>query len=303
MAKKNSTSLEEQNVLKLLEALKPYVANVSAGKMLKGRFFSNCIRASFAICYEFNLHAWNEANSDSAYFWLPALRGVCENLIVLNYIKGISALDRENLVALLMSQEVQTRLTTQATFFKAARPFQPHLQPRLSREEIAKLESKIHDIWKSNGWPNMNRGSIPPTRQLAEKKGGLILEALYDYLYRLTSGTVHFNVSGLLRTGWGDKPNCTFSASNFSGYYTAFGRVYGAYMLCCFFELFASFLRTNNEEKDLVRKIRKSILQLPRWPEMITFEEMNVEPPQMEILQLVSAFVHAETQSKLLVAK
>jgi hypothetical protein len=51
---------------------------------------------------------------------------------------------------------------------------------------------------------------------MAEKRGGDILATLYDYLYRLTSGTVHFNVCGLIRTGWGDKPHCTFSPTHFS---------------------------------------------------------------------------------------
>ena len=132
----------------------------------------------------------------------------------------------------------------------------------------------------------MNRGVIPPTRQIADKHGGEILTKLYDYLYRLTSHTVHFSIGALFRTGWGDKSGSrhTFSVRHFNGYYTAYGRVYGAFIFCVYFELFARFLRPGKDIKPRIDDIRNSILSIVRWPEMITFEEMNVPIPDPGIL-------------------
>ena len=42
------------------------------------------------------------------------------------------------------------------------------------------------------------------------------LAVLYDYLYRLTSDSVHFNVSSLFRSGWGPSVSqFVFSSKNF----------------------------------------------------------------------------------------
>ena len=60
-------------------------------------------------------------------------------------------------------------------------------------------------------------------------------------------------------------------------YYLAMCRVYGSYLFCLYFEFFGQFLRLNQEEKSAVRELRKYLLSLPRWPEMITFEEMNID--------------------------
>ena len=146
----------------------------------------------------------------------------------------------------------------------------------------------------------MNHNVIPPIRQMAEKRGGDILAALYDYLYRLTSAAVHFNVHELIRTGWGDLPHCTFSPTHFCMYYKMCGRIYGAFMFCVYFELFARFIRSADHTKKLVTDIRQSILRIPRWPEMSTFEEMNLEPPKIGFVQQLVSLVQSDTQKRLL---
>ena len=201
MAKRRKRRQKQPEELKLFRDLHDYVAGAAQGESRKGRTYSLCLRASFAKCYEFNLHAWDEAHSESAFFWLPALRGICEDLIILNYIQTISHADRDRLVKGLMQHELHQNLKTQHLFFSSSRPQQPVLSPVLSATQLESLEDSIRAIWIRHGWPKMKHGVRPPTRQIAEKHGGEILATLYDYLYRLTSGTVHFNVCGLLRTG------------------------------------------------------------------------------------------------------
>lgn len=299
-SRKSTKRPKQPDELKFFQKLGDFVAEAAQGEMRKGRFFSLCLRASFGKCYEFNLHAWDENNTESAFYWLPTLRGVCEDLIVLNYIQGIPHAQRETLVTGLMRHELHVRLMTQVEFFKNTKPQQPILKPFMTADQVDDLETEIRDVWRAHGWPNMNRKVMPPTRQMAEKHGGDILATLYDYLYRLTSATVHFNVGGLLRTGWGDMLHATFSPKHFNRYYTMFGRVYGAYMFCAYFELFARFLRTNAETKEPVAEIRQALLRLPRWPEMVTFEEMNIKPPEIELIQTMVSFIQAETEKRLL---
>jgi len=284
----------------VFRALAAYVAAVSQGRMRKGQLFPLCIRASFSKCYEFNLEAWNESASQGEFFSLPTLRGICEDLIVLNYLKSIPTKQRDLLLSKLMAHDVHTRLATQKGFFSTARPLQPVLNPQLSPAAVTKLESEIQTVWRSHGWPNMNRGVMPPIRQIAEKQGGDILIKLYDFLYRLTSGTVHFSVGSLLRTGWGDPPHFTFSVKHFAGYYRAFSRVYGAFMFCSYFELFGRFLRPDNNTKRKVDVIRDSILSVVRWPEMITFEEMNIPVPDPGIIINALGVVLSRKEKRLL---
>jgi hypothetical protein len=299
-AKRVFQRAKKQDGLALFRGLSDYVTTVSRGRMQKGMLFSLCVRASLSKCYEFNLYAWDEQNSQDVFFSLPTLRGICEELIVLNYVKDLPNSERDLLLSKLMAHDVHTKLTTQEAFFSVARPMQPILKAQLSPPAVQTLEDEIRSIWRTHGWPHMNHGVLPPIRQIAEKHGGDVLAKLYDYLYRLTSGTVHFSVGALLRTGWGDKPECSFSVRHFKDYYTAFGQVYGAFMFCVYFELFALILRPGKTARPTIDAIRKSIQSLVRWPEMITFEEMNISVPDPGVIIRALGVVLAQESKTLL---
>ena len=262
--------------------------------------FSMSVRASLVKCYEFNLYAWNEKNADAATFWISTLRGICEDLIVLNYVQGIPARQRDELMSGILRFELDVGLKTQSEFFRQCRPYQQVLGRPVATEENNQTAADIRRIWQEHGWPKMNRGVLPPIRQIAEKKGGDVLVALYDYLYRLTSRTVHFHVSGLLKSGWGDLPDVSFSPKNFSGYYTQFGRIYGVYIFCAYFELLARILRTDEHTKALINQLRSELIGTPRWPEIVTFEELNLERPEFNALQILATVMDAEKKKRLL---
>ena len=71
----------------------------------------------------------------------------------------------------------------------------------------------------------------------------------------------------------------TFSSSHMGPYYLAVNQVYGSYLLCLYFEFFGEFLEPSQEEENAIAELRKYLLERPRWPEMVTFEEMNVPDP------------------------
>ena len=126
---------------------------------------------------------------------------------------------------------MSTRVKLQDEFFASFRPQQPVLRLKNADKVIATSEAAARAIWNKHGWPKLTRGAMPQMRQIAEKQVAPQLAVLYDYLYRLTSGGVHFSIQSLLRSGWGPGPNdFIFSARNFHSYFAEYCSLYGAFM-------------------------------------------------------------------------
>ncbi len=280
----------------LLLNLQDFSESIAAFKM-EGSIYEPCVRAAFAKSFEFSLLAHDESENSNAFYWIATLRSICEDLIILYNLSGFSDIDREELMSKIQLHELHTRMVTQSDFFERTRPQQRVLK---SDMDLTGLENQIREIWRRNGWPNMTRGVLPPTRQLADKNGGDVLSTLYDYMFRLTSSTVHFSVQGLLRTGWGDLPNVTFSPSHFSKYYTEFGRIYGVYLFCCYSELFDDLFKLDENTRSIFDELRNSLLMTPRWPEMVTFEEIGATPPEYTIGKLTIAYILSQSRDRLL---
>jgi Family of unknown function (DUF5677) len=287
--------------LKHFEGLATYMARISKGTIHRHKMYSLCVRASVSKCFEFNLAAQDFAKSKTAFFAMSSLRGMCEDLIVLRYIGKMPPKDRERLVIALSSQELATRTKLQDIFFSAIRPQQPVLRLTNADNAIAASEVAARTIWNKHGWPNLQRGAMPPIRQIAEKQGLHQLAILYDYFYRLTSAGVHFNVQALLRSGWGSPKQFVFSAKNFHSYFERYCSVYGAFIFCLYFEFFGAILRPTAKERAIVDEIRQSVLFTPRWPEMVTFEEMNQKPPtQGETIRMILSALQAASRKRLI---
>jgi hypothetical protein len=274
-------------------ALRAYMKRVARGSLMRHSMFSLCVKASVVKCYEFNLNIHHTARHRSAFFAMSALRGMCEDLIVLRFIGKLPPKDRIDLLSALSGSELGTRIKHQDAFFTAFRMQQPVLQLENVDCKIAAAEAAAIAIWNRHGWPHLKQGAMPPIRQIAEKQGWHRLAVLYDYLYRLTSAGVHFSVQSLLRSGWGSSPkDFVFSAKNFHPYFEEYCRLYGAFLFCVYFEFFRSVLGPRPSELAVISEIRQHVLLTQRWPEMVTFEEMNQKPPKegQMFRTLVSAF-------------
>jgi hypothetical protein len=187
-----------------------------------------------------------------------------------------------------MDNELGVRLKSQREFFTLARPEQPVLSADV---DLGPIRQGMRSIWQRHGWPNL-KNEMPPVRQIAEKYHLDLLSTLYDFVYRLTSGMVHFNPQALLRSGWGDPPKFHFSPLNFDSYYLAYARTYGLLLFCLYFELFLTELAPDKRFIAIVDSMKEALLMEPRWPEMVTFEEMNKPyPTGQEVLRIVARFV------------
>ena len=125
------------------EALRPFVEKVALGS-IRQSFFSLCVKASLAKCFEFNLAVRRRGNLEEAFFWMPALRGICEDLIVLNFVKGMPRSDRDKLILKLMAHDVHSRVSLQDKFFREIHIHQPVLRIKDVATRISVLESEIH---------------------------------------------------------------------------------------------------------------------------------------------------------------
>jgi hypothetical protein len=283
-------------------AIENYIDNATTCAVRPRAFFTPCLKASLAKCYEFNVAVRKNNYASPAFFWAPALRGMCEELIVLKFLTSLPRKDREKLIQLMMTHDVYTRINSQRKFFSASRPQQPVLTVSDAETIVAETRIKMRQIWNIHGWPNLKHGAMPQIRQIAEKLGQTALATLYDYLYRFTSGTVHFSVQSLLRSGWGNLPErCRFSTTHFHQYFSAFASVYGAFLFCVFFEFFGRHLRPPSKVSKIVAKIRHDLILEPRWPEMVTFEEMNLKPPgDAPIMRILFSAIQAQETKKLI---
>ena len=268
-----------------LDALRPFVERTATLDFSGDYIFSSCLRSSLTRTFEF-VDLVTKGNPDHAFFLVPALRGITEDIIYFAFLEKFPHEVRERVISHMMQLEVHQRINDQVHFFRTFRPFQPVFSAEII--DIATMKRELRTFWRENGWPQLKRDT-PPTREIAQQTVPGILEQVYDFIFRLTSSTVHFNPEQLLRLGWGSIGpeedvvlNSRFSSRHMGHYHQAKCLVYGCYLLCLYFELFEERLQANQTDLEAVQQLRKHIWREFRWPEMVTFEEMNQAVPDPE---------------------
>ena len=243
----------------------------SAGDMLDA-----LVQAATAKCVDFNMTANRKGKKRSpAFILMSNLRGITEDLICLSFLRSLGEKQTTRLIPLILRENVSTGIDAQRRFFETNNPIQPILGSGLSANDAAKRvdQSKrdVKDFWKASG-----RERTPTVKEMAKAEG---LDSTYGFIYFATSNFVHFNPSALLRMGWGlDDGPFTFSIKNSDAYYRHFSSFYGAIL---FIGFEASFGRDHftSDVSDEVEKLIDLIGHVHRWPEVITFEEMNEKVP------------------------
>jgi len=195
-----------------------------------------------------------------------------------------------------MAAQVSEGLTAQVEFFGKARPWQSVVGPAKGRgdAEIAELRNLTRRL----GWNG--KSAWPSVWHMARACG---LEELYRYLYSATSKWVHFSPHVLLRMGWGPNPFSTasvweFTTKHFAQYYKEFNRTYSVYLLLELLQRVPDFPWTVAARKG-VEAIKKDLDEVLRWPELVTFEELNKRPPS-SFFQLLRRVAHDHDQTKVL---
>lgn len=194
-----------------------------------------------------------------------------------------------------MMKGLRKTAAEQARFFDAVRPFQPVLSIKEDKEAIDSEKKQITEIGQASGLWKAD-GRLPPIDQMADKVG---LRAVYDYFYRVTSDIVHFNPRIAFRMGWGSNPEIT--TRNFCRYYLDFSQVYSAYLFCLLCNTFQADLGFSSSFMIMLKKIEEHLKGITRWPEAVTYEEMNQRGPgplERIILKVAHENPHLTTEKK-----
>ncbi|WP_291152296.1 DUF5677 domain-containing protein [Flavobacterium sp. UBA7680] len=236
------------------------------------------IHVAFTKSLQLNKILHEQIDNENSFLFLSSLRGICEEIIVLKYIhQEIKEADREAIVKSIFKVSTKKELEQQSIFMKKYRPAQPILNAELSDH----IEAEgLEDIFKRNG---INAKTLPPTFQLAQKVN---LEELYNYLYRASCSFVHFNPRVMLRTVWYQNNNTeesNISITNFNKYYFSFCSFYSSYLLGLLYKTFNSKLNIDNESAQIVESIMEIIKNTTHFPELVTFEEFNLQRPETEL--------------------
>ncbi|NKI33615.1 hypothetical protein HFP89_00360 [Wenzhouxiangella sp. XN79A] len=269
---------QEPDLCSHLNQLQDLVDQLGTASIDDVGMYGCMLRAALVKSFEFALVASAEEPLPHTFFLTSTLRGICEDLIALTFISRLEPDDRDEALAHLMAANIREGIESQSEFFEEVRPWQPVLKP--NDKPNVSTDKELRALAKKLGWSG--RKPWPSVWYMAKSEG---LETLYRYLYSATSKWVHFSPQVLLRMGWGgskdDIGNHTkwkFTTSHFVKYYAEFNRVYSTMLLAKLFKGPADEI-IPKEAVANVDGIEHCIDQILRWPEAVTFEELNVSGP------------------------
>jgi len=263
----------------IYKSLEPLVAEMAQANLSKDDPFDIALKAALVKNYDFNSYVARLKSKSHSFYLTATLRGICEDIIVLKAVYGLPSNDRAEIVTHYQMSNVYEGVKNQGRFFEEFRDTQPVLGISEADSKQEEEEQRIAEIYARNGIPG-NKGGKPSVRQLAKNRDLLVL---YDFLYSATSKWVHFSPQILFRMGWGpeNKPDATFtfSTKHFAEYYAQFNLIYGAYLFINFHDSFKTYLDFKAEFSGYAEEIRRNIDGIWRWPELVTYEEMNQPAP------------------------
>lgn len=280
-----------------LKKLNSTVAPLRNFDVLREGFYKGALKYALVRAYEFAEYASNlQEHDQTVFFSAGAMRGICEDLIVLKFLRKLKRKDRDAAISARTIYETSKAMLRQKGFFKSYRPFQPTVSFN-AREPILKMKEATAALKLLGQNSGMWSGKVPgPTVEAMARQTRML--ALYRFIYSITSDLVHFNPRIAFRAGWGDVPRkMHFSTKNFSRYYVDFCRVYGSFLFVLFCDKFGSALQLTAEDRLSIESLRKRLDMELRWPEAVTYEEMNVKGPN-QFLRIALRVAHEDKIAK-----
>lgn len=253
------------------------------------------VTAAFSKCFEFNLVINSASLLDESFYYTPVLRGIAEDLIVLKFIKKHKKLDANAVLKNYMMMQLIEICEKQTKFFDENHPQQIVFKYPDAEYQLKGFVEGLKTEWAKIG---LNKEKTFPSTSHMAVDAGLI--EVYDYLYAATSDMVHFSPHILMRSGWSkkdDKMFHRFSMQNFNKYYKLFNQFYGSYLFTIFVKTFKKQLTLNKTILKEIYNIEQIISDEARWPELVTFEEMNV--PEAERIRMINVIRNLGSKIKL----
>lgn len=275
----------------LFNRLEPHIRRVGHGSLKHDGPFRCIVRAAIVKAFEFTVYS--QGKRPEPFFLTATLRGLCEDLIVLTFLAPLA--DRDDIVVAINDDNLSESLERQDAFFQANRSWQPVVRNAPGKRQSA--VDKLKNIARIHGW---NRNRLPTVRDMAQSCG---LAPIYEFMYSATSKWVHCSPHVLLRMGWSKSESkdevshetqWSFSASHFDRYYDEFNRIYSTFLLLLIVKSFLSEFDQPGEVEELVRLLDDESRDVLRWPELVTYEELNLDAPG--VLQRILMRAQLETK-------
>lgn len=276
--------MKPTETLKMLKVLEDEMERISWGYRKRDGTYRMCMRAAFSKAYHFAIFCLSELKEDAAFFALGTLRGICEDLIVLTFLGQLKRKDRDSAMTAKAYVVTAKACESQENFLLR----KEHLQPVFSFQSNDQVKSENEAMLKELGVKSglwSRKQALPLVKQMAESVGML---ELYEYFYALTSDLVHFNPRVLMRSGWGDGSNkFQFRPDNFSLYYFDFCRFYSVLLFVLSTRNYQRSLGLSSAFRKAISELDKGMHETFRWPEPVTYEEMNVKGPSTFVRALL----------------
>jgi len=230
---------------------------------------------AYAKCYDFVIYILSLDKLQNAFFQLPMLRGLCEDLISISYLLDLSP-EESNLI--LMSEQLRKErdmIESQKEYFKKYNPG----QIVVSKE----IYPTIPEYKTLVGMDKEGERYLPKPIRMSKKVG---LKDLYDFLYNATSKTVHFDVGTLLGMGWGNydktenKIDINFSFKHNYHQYYDFVLFYSSLI---FHKQTLRFKKAISSCDGILNKLTPLINDYEKidWPTFISFSQLNIKQPSV----------------------
>ena len=267
----------KEDILECYRKIAVVIQDASVGTPTRDSWLHIFTRAALTKCVEFNLISFDNTYNKSAFFNVSGLRGICEDFVVLKYFnEKIDRQDTQQIFHAWAVNQMAEGVKKQEVFFNKNRSGQPVLNYVVKYESMLRTSNQMLKKYRTKyGW----KRKFPRIIDMAD---ACSLRSIYDYLYCATSRFAHFSPHLFMRMGWGNietsDPSFRFSTTNFSKYYVEFSRFYGTLLFVKFYEQFAGDLKISNLGSSH-SVLREYMEQSIRWPEFVTFEELNQTPP------------------------
>ncbi len=230
--------------------------------------------------FEF-LKELSSSHPKNYFFLLSSLRGICEDLISISYIKdNVSQEELKKLFEFNKTYTTSQALNKQFNFFKKFKPNQRVVHPKLVvKEDVFNdtksnlSESHIKRIARENGIKN-----LPSVKDMAEKSD---YDSLYEYIYYMTSATVHFRLNNFTKLCWGEYnkdgeiKEFELSTENQNNFSAETCLCYGTFLFSEMVGKTESILNLSVELMIEVKKLRK-MLDENLWPHFLNSEHLNL---------------------------
>ena len=219
----------QQEIQSILQLMQPCVQRASDLTWDPSDGFLPVIFRAVLVRQFDSLGAISDLVANDKGFAAPALlRTSCEELIWTKYLASIDAVDADQLIVCIASNELWENLKVQDDYGGRRVTEQLGLLPYLS--EASGRRTAIQDKLKTLGcklsWPHrqIEHGELPRVKWLAQKTGQI---RAYNFIYHATSRHVHFSGGELLRHAWVGRGGTSIRSIHFRGYWASFAMYWG----------------------------------------------------------------------------